>query len=72
MIPYSPDDLIEVANKEFAWCDRETLRASGEMGFASDWKKAVEAVKNKYVEPGPDDLPGSRSFTRSHRVSREE
>jgi hypothetical protein len=52
MIPYSPDDLIKVANKEFAWCDREMLRASAEMGFASDWKKAVEAVKNKYVEPG--------------------
>ena len=28
------------------------LRASGEMGFGNDWKKAVEAVKNKYVEPG--------------------
>jgi len=28
------------------------LRASSEMGFGNDWKKAVEAVKNKYVEPG--------------------
>lgn len=52
MIPYSPDELIKIANREFAWCDREMLRASGEMGFANDWKKAVEAVKNKYVEPG--------------------
>jgi len=52
MIPYSPDELIQIANREFAWCDREMLRASGEMGFAGDWKKAVEAVKNKYVEPG--------------------
>jgi uncharacterized protein DUF885 len=52
MIPYSPDDLIKIANREFAWCDREMLRASGEMGFGSDWKKAVEAVKNKYVDPG--------------------
>ena len=52
MIAYSPDELIQIANREFAWCDREMLRASGEMGFGSDWKKAVEAVKNKYVEPG--------------------
>ncbi len=52
MIPYSPDELIKIANREFSWCDREMLRASAEMGFGNDWKKAVEAVKNKYVEPG--------------------
>ena len=52
MIPYSPADLIALANREFAWCDREMLRASGELGFGTDWKKAVESIKNKYVEPG--------------------
>ena len=52
MIPYTPDELIVIANKGFAWCDKEMLRAAGEMGFGSDWKKALEAVKNKYVEPG--------------------
>jgi uncharacterized protein (DUF885 family) len=52
MIPYSPDELVALANKEFAWCDKEMLRASNEMGFGSDWKKALDAVKNKYVEPG--------------------
>jgi hypothetical protein len=52
MIAYSPDELIAIANKEFAWCDREMLRASHEMGFGDDWKKALEAVKNKYSEPG--------------------
>jgi hypothetical protein len=52
MIPYTPDELIALANKEFAWCDREMLRASEEMGFGREWKKALEAVKNKYVEPG--------------------
>jgi hypothetical protein len=52
MIAYTPDELVALANKEFAWCDKEMLRASGEMGFGSDWKKALEAVKNKYVEPG--------------------
>jgi len=52
MIAYTPDELVSLANKEFAWCDKEMLRASGEMGFGADWKKALEAVKNKYVEPG--------------------
>ena len=52
MIPYTPDELVTLANREFAWCDKEMLRASGEMGFGSDWKKALDAVKNKYVEPG--------------------
>jgi Bacterial protein of unknown function (DUF885) len=52
MIAYTPDELIAIANKEFAWCDREMLRAAREMGFGDDWKKALEAVKNKYVDPG--------------------
>ncbi len=52
MISYTPEQLITLANREFAWCDKEMLRASNEMGFGDDWKKALEAVKNKYVEPG--------------------
>jgi len=52
MIPYSPEELIEMANKEFAWCDKEMLKASQEMGFGNDWKKALEKVKNTYVAPG--------------------
>ena len=52
MIPYTPEELIEIANKEFAWCETEMKKASREMGYGDDWKKALEAVKNKYVEPG--------------------
>ena len=52
MIPYTPEELVEIANKEFAWCEAEMKKASREMGFGDDWKKALEAVKNKYVEPG--------------------
>ncbi len=51
-ISYSPEELIEVANKEFAWCEKEMLKASQEMGFGSDWKKALEKVKEDHVEPG--------------------
>lgn len=52
MIPYTPEELIEIANKEFAWCEAEMKKASREMGFGDDWKRALETVKNKYVEPG--------------------
>lgn len=52
MIPYTPEELIAIAEKEFAWNDREMVRASQEMGFGDDWKKALEKVKNTYVEPG--------------------
>jgi len=52
MIPYTPEELIELANKEFAWCEAEMKKASRELGFGDDWKKALEAVKQKYVEPG--------------------
>jgi len=51
MIPYSPEELVDIANKEFAWCDREMLKASHEMGLGDDWKAALEKVKNTYVSP---------------------
>jgi hypothetical protein len=52
MIPYSPEELIQVANKEFAWCDKEMLKASAEMGFGTDWKAAMEKVKQSFVPAG--------------------
>ncbi|MBS1522104.1 MAG: DUF885 family protein [Bacteroidetes bacterium] len=52
MIPYTPEELIKLATKEFAWCDKEMLKASQEMGYGNDWKKALEKVKNTYVAAG--------------------
>ncbi|MBS1946581.1 MAG: DUF885 family protein [Bacteroidetes bacterium] len=52
MIPYSPEELIDIANKEFAWCEKEMLKASRDMGFGDDWKAAEEKVKNSYVPVG--------------------
>jgi hypothetical protein len=52
MIPYTPEELIALAEEEFAWCDREMLAASREMGFGNDWKKAIEKVKDSAVAPG--------------------
>jgi hypothetical protein len=52
MIPYTPEEIVEIANREFAWCDAEMLRASRELGYGDDWKKALEHVKTDYVPPG--------------------
>lgn len=52
MIPYSPEELIEIAHQEYAWCEAEMKRASRELGYGEDWHKALEFVKTRYVEPG--------------------
>lgn len=40
-IPYSPEELIAIADREFAWCEAEMLKASQEMGFGDDWHAAA-------------------------------
>jgi len=52
MIPYTPEELIAIAEKEMAWCENEMKRAARELGFGDDWKRALEYVKTRYVEPG--------------------
>jgi uncharacterized protein (DUF885 family) len=52
MISYTPEELISIAYKELDWCEGEMKKASRELGFGDDWHKALEFVKNKYVEPG--------------------
>lgn len=52
MIAYTADELLKLADKEFAWCEAELLKASREMGFGDDWRAAQEKVKNSYVPPG--------------------
>ncbi len=51
-IPYNAQELIKIAEKEFAWCDAEMLKASRELGFGDNWKAALEKVKNTYVPVG--------------------
>jgi hypothetical protein len=52
MIPYTPEELIAIGWKELAWCEAEMKKAARELGFGDDIHKALEHVKNKYVEPG--------------------
>ena len=52
MIAYTPEELLEIANREFAWCDAEWRRTARELGLGDDWKAALEKSKNDYVAPG--------------------
>ncbi|WP_373060513.1 DUF885 family protein [Gemmatimonas sp.] len=52
MIPYTADELIAIAEKEYAFSLAEARKAAREMGLGDDWKAAMEKVKNMYVEPG--------------------
>jgi len=52
LIPYTPEQLIALANKEFEWCEGEMKKAARAMGFGDDWKKAIEKVKESAVPPG--------------------
>lgn len=51
-IAYTPEELISIGEKEYSWCQAEAEKASRELGYGSDWRKALEHVKNMYVEPG--------------------
>jgi hypothetical protein len=52
MIPYTPEELIAIAEREYAFSLSEMKKAARAMGFGDNWKAAVEKVKNTYVDPG--------------------
>lgn len=51
VIPYTPEELIAIARKEYAWCIAEMQKASNALDF-QHWRDALEHVKNLYVAPG--------------------
>jgi len=52
MIPYTPQELIAIAEREYAFSLSEVKKAARDMGLGDDWKAAMEKVKDTYVEPG--------------------
>ncbi len=52
LIPYTPEQLIVLAEKEFAWTTAEMIKASRQMGFGDNWKDALEKTKTMHVPPG--------------------
>ncbi len=52
MIPYTAEELIAIAEREYAFSLSEIRKAAREMGFGDDWKAAMEKVKDSFVPPG--------------------
>jgi hypothetical protein len=50
-IAYTPEELVQIGEEEFQWCEREMEKASKALGFSSS-PEALEHVKNTFVEPG--------------------
>src|SRR5512146_942726 len=48
LIPYTPEELVAIAQTEYDWCMKEMLKASHEMGYGDDWHAAVEKVKTMH------------------------
>jgi uncharacterized protein (DUF885 family) len=55
-VPYTPEELVAIAEREFAWCEAEMKTAARAMGKGDDWKAALEMVKNEHVPPGEQDV----------------
>ncbi len=51
-IAHTPEELVAMARSELAWCRAEFAKAAAELGFGSDWRAALAAVKERHVEPG--------------------
>ncbi len=51
-IAHQPDELVALAQREMAWCDKQMALASQELGFGDDWRAAMEHVKSRHVQPG--------------------
>ncbi|QDV32588.1 DUF885 family protein [Tautonia plasticadhaerens] len=52
MISYSPEELIDLAEEELAWCEAQMGIAATDLGFGDDWRAALEHVKRLHVPPG--------------------
>ncbi|HJM38830.1 MAG TPA: DUF885 family protein [Planctomycetota bacterium] len=51
-IPYTPEELISIAERELAWCNERRSNAALRLGFKDDWKAAQTSVKERHVDPG--------------------
>lgn len=50
-IPYTPAELVALAEKEFAWCEGEMAKAASAMGCA-DGPAALVKIKELHAPPG--------------------
>jgi hypothetical protein len=52
MIPYDPERLLKLAEREFDWCQQQMIAAAGDLDYGDDWKKALEHTKRQFEPPG--------------------
>lgn len=52
MIPYNPEELIAIAEKEFDWTIKKFKEVSNAMGYGDDWRAALEHTKDQAPPPG--------------------
>lgn len=52
LVPYTPEELISIAQREMDWCTEQMRKAAREMGCGDDWRAALELVKADHVPPG--------------------
>jgi len=51
-VPYTPEELIAIAEEQFEWCDARRREAAAELGFGDDFFAAQQHVRSLHVEPG--------------------
>jgi uncharacterized protein (DUF885 family) len=54
-LPYTPDELLAIGEREFSWCEARMLEVSRAMGFGENWKEALAKVKSLHEPPGKQD-----------------
>ena len=52
MVPYTPEELLAIAEREFALLEAEARRAARDMGLGDDWKAALERTKQDHPPVG--------------------
>ena len=52
LIPYSPEELLALGEREQAWCEARLIEAAREIDCGDDWRAAIEKVKELHVPPG--------------------
>ncbi len=51
MIPYRAEELLEIAEREFAWCEGEMAQAAAALG-CQDGREALGRIKDRHAGPG--------------------
>ncbi len=50
-IDYTPEEIVAIGEREFAWCEAEMKKAASELGY-DNWRDGLEHVKKLHVGPG--------------------